>query len=90
MATATPPVPALVPAPVPTPVAGLIEQLTPRELQVLELLPEPLDSKELAAKLDVSHATLKRHLANIYGKLGVTRRWDAVAQAKALGMLTTD
>ncbi|MFN8469488.1 MAG: LuxR C-terminal-related transcriptional regulator [Caldilineaceae bacterium] len=74
--------------PLPAPVAGLVEQLTPRELQVLALLPEPLSSQELAAKLHVSHATLKRHMANIYGKLGVTRRWDAVAQAKALGMLS--
>ena len=30
---------------------------------------------------------MKRHVANIYGKLDVTRRWDAVAQAKALGLL---
>ena len=69
---------------------GSVEQLTARELQVLALLREPLSSKELAAKLDVSHATLKRHVANIYGKLGVTRRWDAVAQAKAIGLLSPD
>ena len=78
------------PVPAPGPRAGAQEPLTPREIQVLALLSEPLSSKELAAKLDVSHATLKRHLANIYGKLGVTRRWDAVAQAKALGLLSPD
>ena len=70
--------------------AGLVEPLTQRELQVLALLQEPLSSKELAAKLDVSHATLKRHVANIYGKLGVTRRWDAVAQAQALGLIAVE
>jgi LuxR family transcriptional regulator, maltose regulon positive regulatory protein len=72
------------------PEAGPLEQLTPRELQVLALLPEPLSSKELARKLNMSHATLKRHVANIYGKLSVTRRWDAVARAKALGLLASD
>ena len=72
------------------PVAGLVELLTPRELQVLALLPEPLSSQELARKLDISHATLKRHMANIYGKLGVTRRWDAVAQAKVLGLIAVE
>jgi LuxR family transcriptional regulator, maltose regulon positive regulatory protein len=65
----------------------LAEQLTPRELQVLALLCEPLSPKEIALKLDISHATMKRHVANIYGKLGVTTRWDAVAQSKALGLL---
>ena len=80
----------MTPVPVPVTSAGLVEPLTQRELQVLALLGEPLSSKELAAKLGVSHATLKRHVANIYGKLGVTRRWDAVAQAKALGLITPD
>ena len=66
-----------------------MEQLTQRELQVLALLGEPLSPKEIARKLDISHGTLKRHVANVYGKLDVTTRWDAVAQAKALGLLPT-
>ena len=92
MAPAAARVPASVSVPTPAldPRAGPVEPLTPRELQVLALLREPLSSKELAAKLDVSHATLKRHVANIYGKLHVTRRWDAVAQAQALGLLMPD
>ena len=67
----------------------LVEPLTPRELEVLALLGEPLSPKEIARKLDISHGTLKRHVANVYGKLGVTTRWDAVAQAKALRLLPT-
>jgi LuxR family maltose regulon positive regulatory protein len=67
----------------------LVEQLTVRELQVLALLGEPLSPKEIARTLDISHGTMKRHVANIYGKLDVTTRWDAVAQAKALGLLVT-
>ena len=68
---------------------SLVEQLTPREREVLALLGEPLSPKEIARKLDISHGTMKRHVANIYGKLGVTTRWDAVAQAKALRLLPT-
>ena len=79
--------------PVRRPAAGagplLVEQLTVRELQVLALLGEPLSPKEIARTLDISHGTMKRHVANIYGKLDVTTRWDAVAQAKALGLLAT-
>jgi LuxR family maltose regulon positive regulatory protein len=67
----------------------LVEPLTPRELEVLALLGEPLSPKEIARKLDISYGTLKRHVANVYGKLGVTTRWDAVAQAKALRLLPT-
>ena len=65
----------------------LVEPLTPRELEVLALLGEPFSPKEIARKLDISHGTLKRHVANVYGKLGVTTRWDAVAQAKVLHLL---
>ena len=67
--------------------AGLVEPLTMRELEILMLLREPMSGKEIARKLVISVATLKRHTSNIYGKLGVHSRWDAVASAEVLGML---
>ena len=66
---------------------ALDEPLTPREIQVLAQLQEPMSIKEIAVKLGVSYATAKRHSINIYGKLGVNSRWDAVAEAIDLGIL---
>ena len=67
--------------------ARLIEPLTDRELEVLALLRERLSNKEIAHKLVLSPMTVKRHLVNLYGKLGVNKRWDAVIKAEALGIL---
>ncbi len=64
--------------------------LTPRELDILILLQKPLSNKEIAQKLHISYETAKRHIANIYDKLGVNRRWDAVARAIELGILPPD
>ena len=61
--------------------------LTAREIDVLALLREPLSTKEIARRLAISPATVKRHTINIYGKLGVSGRWDAVARAEELGHL---
>jgi LuxR family maltose regulon positive regulatory protein len=68
-------------------VAGLVEPLTMREREILQLLREPFSGKEIAYKLFISPTTLKRHTSNIYGKLDVHNRWDAVAAAEALGIL---
>jgi len=67
--------------------SSLVEPLSARELDVLELLELRLSDKEIASKLFISPTTVKRHTANIYGKLGVHRRSDAVARAEALGIL---
>lgn len=75
------------PAPRSFKVAGLVEPLTMREREILLLLREPLSGKEIAKTLFISPTTFKRHSANIYGKLGVHNRWDAVAAAEALGVL---
>ena len=66
---------------------GLIEPLTGRERDVLALLRERLSDKEIANLLGLSTATVKRHTVNLYGKLGVNKRWDAVAKAETLEIL---
>ena len=68
-------------------VSGLVEPLTLREWEILTLLREPHSGKEIAGQLCISTATLKRHTSNIYSKLGVHNRWDAVAAAEELGVL---
>jgi len=68
---------------------SLIEPLTTRETQIVRLMREPLSTKEIAHQLNISYATAKRHSINIYGKLGVSSRWDAVAKAEAIGILPT-
>ena len=70
--------------------SNLVEPLTPRELEVLTLLREPFSIKEIALKLNTSYATARRHTINLYGKLGVHKRWDAVARAIKLGLLPPD
>ena len=69
-------------------VPTLVEPLTARELEILALLREPLSTKEIAHRLDISYLTVKRHRVNLYGKLGVHTRWDAVARATDLGILS--
>jgi LuxR family maltose regulon positive regulatory protein len=66
---------------------ALTESLSPREIQVLSYLREPLGIKDIARKLEIRYATAKRHTINIYGKLGVNSRWDAVDKAVELGIL---
>ena len=65
----------------------LVEPLTKRELDVLEMLEKRLSNKEIAAKLFISPKTVKKHLDNIYGKLNVNSRLQAVEKAVALGIL---
>jgi LuxR family transcriptional regulator, maltose regulon positive regulatory protein len=65
----------------------LVEPLTRRELEVLTLLRGPSSIKEIALKLNISYSTAKEYTINIYSKLGVNRRWDAVAKAEELNLL---
>jgi LuxR family maltose regulon positive regulatory protein len=66
---------------------NLVEALTPRELEVLNLLRGPSSIKEIAQQLHISYATAKRHTINIYAKLGANQRWNAVARAEELNIL---
>ncbi len=65
----------------------LVEPLTERELDVLKLMAERRSDKEIAAALTLSPLTVKRHAINIYAKLNVHGRWDAVVKAEELGIL---
>ena len=64
-----------------------IEPLTPRELEVLELVTEGLSNKAIAERLGISAQTVKFHLASILGKLGASNRTDAVRRAVRLGLV---
>jgi ATP/maltotriose-dependent transcriptional regulator MalT len=61
--------------------------LSCRELTVLRLIAQGLSNQEVAEQLFISLHTVKTHARRINGKLGVARRTQAVAQAKALGLL---
>jgi LuxR family maltose regulon positive regulatory protein len=67
----------------------LIEPLSEREQEVLGLLAEGLTNREIASRLFLSLNTIKAHTRNIYGKLDVHSRTQAVARARALGVLTS-
>jgi LuxR family maltose regulon positive regulatory protein len=66
---------------------SLIEPLSNRELEVLRLLAEGLTNVEIGQRLYISLPTVKSHTRNIYGKLGVHSRREAVSQAKSFGIL---
>ena len=80
-----------VPKPAPTPVAestaGLVQPLTTRELEILRLISAGLRNQEIADHLTISAATVKRHIANAYGKLGASHRTAALARAAELKLL---
>jgi DNA-binding NarL/FixJ family response regulator len=66
------------------------EQLTLRELEVLQLVAEGDSNKEIASRLHISQATVKSHLIHIFGKLGVSDRTAAVTEALKGGILRLD
>jgi len=80
--------PQVQPAPMSAAQAQLVEPLTERELEVLTLLAQQLSNKEIAVQLVISPATVTRHTHNIYQKLNVRSRWQAVTEANRLGILT--
>jgi LuxR family maltose regulon positive regulatory protein len=65
----------------------MIEPLSEREQEVLALIAQGLSNQEIAQRLFISLNTVKWHTSNIYGKLAVKNRTQAVAQARALGVL---
>jgi LuxR family maltose regulon positive regulatory protein len=69
------------------PHSALVEPLSGRELEVLHHLADGLSNQEIASRLYLSLHTVKVHSRNIYGKLDVHNRTQAVTKARALGML---
>jgi LuxR family maltose regulon positive regulatory protein len=65
----------------------LIEPLTTRELQVLQLIADGATNQEIANELVLAINTVKKHISNIYGKLSADNRVQAVAHARNLGLL---
>jgi LuxR family maltose regulon positive regulatory protein len=79
-----------VPKPTAIESAKLVEQLTPRELEVLRLIAAGDSNQTIADKLVITVRTVKKHTGNIYGKLNAGNRTQAVARARELGLLSTD
>jgi len=65
----------------------LVEPLTDREREVLGLIAGGLTNSEIGARLYISEGTVKRHISNIFGKLGVNHRTQALVRARELGLL---
>ena len=65
----------------------LLEPLSQREIQVLELINRGLANKDIAAAMSVAPTTVKAHIRNLYGKLAVGSRTEALAKARTLGLL---
>jgi len=71
----------------PTAQLEMVEPLTNREQEILELLARRLSDKEIAQALHISPYTVSKHTSNLYGKLQAAGRRQAVSKARALGIL---
>jgi len=67
--------------------SGLVEPLSEREIEVLELLAEGCTNREIGERLYISLSTVKGHISNLSGKLLARNRTEAVARARQLGIL---
>ncbi len=71
----------------PRPVIALLEPLSERERDVLRFLARGMSNKEIAAELNLAEGTVKNHMSNVLGKLGVLDRTQAALKARELGLL---
>lgn len=66
---------------------GLVEELTAREIEILNCIGQGLSNREIAGKLFLSPGTVKWHTSNIYGKMGASGRVQAVSLARKMNLL---
>jgi DNA-binding NarL/FixJ family response regulator len=69
------------------PSAGLVEPLSDRELEILQQVAAGDSNKEIAARLFITEGTVKNHVTNILGKLGVRDRTQAALRAREMGLI---
>ncbi|GAA3854659.1 response regulator [Streptomyces sedi] len=74
------------PAPVPSPAAGRLKELTPRERQVLAQVGAGLSNAQIAERLSMAEATVKTHVSRMLGKLALTNRVQAAVLARELDL----
>ena len=65
----------------------LVEPLSQRELEILQLIAQGLSNREISERLFLALSTVKGHNQNIFGKLGAQRRTEAIARARELGLI---
>jgi DNA-binding NarL/FixJ family response regulator len=70
--------------------APLVDELTPRELEVLKLIAEGLCNKEIAKELSISEKTVKNHINNIFSKLHIYDRSQAMLYAIRKGLVKVE
>jgi LuxR family maltose regulon positive regulatory protein len=68
-------------------VPGLVQQLTPRELEILAMLAAGTSNPRIAQELVVTLDTVKKHVSHLLGKLAAANRTEAVARARQLGLI---
>jgi LuxR family maltose regulon positive regulatory protein len=75
--------------PAQAPSRATAKSLTPRERGILELVAEGRSNKEIARSLGITPQTVKSHIKNVFDKLSVDKRAQAIARAQSLGLLRT-
>ena len=70
------------------PEGSVVEPLTAREIEVLDLVAQGLSNKAIALRLGISDQTVKFHIAAIFGKLGITNRTEAARTALRKGLVS--
>jgi DNA-binding NarL/FixJ family response regulator len=74
----------------PSEAAGQVESLTEREVEALRLAARGMTNREIGQELGISHRTVQGHLANVYEKLGVSSRTEAVTEALKRGWIVIE
>jgi DNA-binding NarL/FixJ family response regulator len=69
------------------PTLETVEELTPREIEVLRMMAEGLGNKEIAARLGISDHTVKFHISSILAKTGASTRTEAVTLGIRMGLI---